>query len=487
MPKKTYITTMPDKAGAFLLASRLISSLGANITRISYNKAVDTHTMFIDVAGDEQQLRRVSEGLRELGYDQNLDQNAQVLLLEFMLPAVAGSMVPMLELVNSYKFNISYVNCAEPRGDFQSLKLGLFVEDHARISAFLDEASHICEIRVIDYDDSERVLDNTVFYMSFANQVARKLDLPRRKAREIMAHANRIMQRLDEQNEPFYKTFDYISRFADQLVRYKGEAFQPQISRLALNGGELYCIQPPCGSNTCVIRFGNELLFVDCGFAIYAPEMTALLRRLFPDFDSMRRRIAITHPDIDHCGLLPMFDEIYVGYDAHEHFLRENEGRPNAREINPAHAPYIAISGILSKYIPPEVAHLHIIDEYPDEPGNPLCPIGGFDFCGRRFDLYRGNGGHVDGEVVIVCEEEQLLFSGDIVVNIDGFSRPQAAFNRLAPYLMSSVNMDSALASVERKALLKRFPMEKYLYLCGHGAPWDKRTQPKHIVVDCRD
>ena len=477
---------MPDKAGAFLQASRLISSLGANITRISYNKAVDTHTMFIDVSGSEDQLRRVSDGLWEMGYYQNMDQAPQVLLLECMLPAVAGSMVPVLELVNRYKFNISYVNCGEAKGDFQSLKLGLFVENHEQIRTFLDQASQICEVRIIDYDGSERVLDNTVFYISFANQVAAKLNLSRRKAQEIMAQSNRIMQRLDELDEPFYKTFDYISRFADQLVRHKGENFQAQISRMALSRGELYCIQPPCGSNTCIIRIGNELLFIDCGFALYAPEMVALLRQLFPDFDRMRRCIAITHPDIDHCGLLPMFDEIYVSYAAHEHFLREHTGEPNAREMNPAHAPYIAISRILSKYIPPEMAHLHIIDAYPDDPASPLSPIGHFDFQGLRFDLYRGNGGHVEGEVAIVCEEEQLLFSGDIVVNIDGFSRPQAAFNRLAPYLMSSVNMDSRLASVERKALLQRFPMEKYLYLCGHGAPWDKRTEKKHPVIDCK-
>ena len=45
--KKTYITTMPDHVGAFLKASRCIAALGINITRVSYNKAVDMHTLFI--------------------------------------------------------------------------------------------------------------------------------------------------------------------------------------------------------------------------------------------------------------------------------------------------------------------------------------------------------------------------------------------------------------------------------------------------------
>ena len=45
--KKTYVTTMPDHVGAFLEASRCFASLGLNITRVSYNKAVDMHTLLL--------------------------------------------------------------------------------------------------------------------------------------------------------------------------------------------------------------------------------------------------------------------------------------------------------------------------------------------------------------------------------------------------------------------------------------------------------
>jgi len=66
--KKTFITKMPDEAGAFLEASRIISSVGANITRVSYNKAVDTHTLFIDVEGSKNQLEHIAQGLAGIGY-----------------------------------------------------------------------------------------------------------------------------------------------------------------------------------------------------------------------------------------------------------------------------------------------------------------------------------------------------------------------------------------------------------------------------------
>ena len=49
--KKTYVTTMPDHVGAFLKASRCMAALGLNITRVSYTKAIDIHTLFIEADG----------------------------------------------------------------------------------------------------------------------------------------------------------------------------------------------------------------------------------------------------------------------------------------------------------------------------------------------------------------------------------------------------------------------------------------------------
>ena len=83
------------------------------------------------------------------------------------------------------------------------------------------------------------------------------------------------------------------------------------------------------------------------------------------------------------------------------------------------------------------------------------------------FDFYEGNGGHVRGETVYVDTENRLMFSGDNWVNIKGFSEDQMAFNKLAPYLMTSVNMDSKEATACRKQLQK---WAKGMFVCpGHG------------------
>ena len=54
--KKTFVTVMPNHIGAFLKASRCFAANGVNITRVSYNKAVDSHMLFIDAEGTAQNL-----------------------------------------------------------------------------------------------------------------------------------------------------------------------------------------------------------------------------------------------------------------------------------------------------------------------------------------------------------------------------------------------------------------------------------------------
>ena len=52
--RTSFITSVPDKSGAFLKAVRIFSSLNLNIVRTSYNKAVDSHLIFLEVDGREE-------------------------------------------------------------------------------------------------------------------------------------------------------------------------------------------------------------------------------------------------------------------------------------------------------------------------------------------------------------------------------------------------------------------------------------------------
>lgn len=150
--KKTYVTTLPDHVGAFLEASRCFGSLGLNITRVSYNKAVDTHTLFVEAEGTPEQLARADERLRAIGYLQSEEADQSIVLLEFKLKDEPGGITAVLELIRLFNFNISYMSSQENGTDYQLFKMGLFVENQQQVDKFLAEVEKLCEVRVIDYN-----------------------------------------------------------------------------------------------------------------------------------------------------------------------------------------------------------------------------------------------------------------------------------------------------------------------------------------------
>jgi predicted amino acid-binding ACT domain protein len=107
---------MPDKSGAFLKASKIIARYNANITRVSYNKSVDTHTLFIEVEADEAVLAQISQKLSDIGYLKNTDKKVKVILVEFKLQDRPGAVFPVLEILSKYKINISYISSGKRHG-----------------------------------------------------------------------------------------------------------------------------------------------------------------------------------------------------------------------------------------------------------------------------------------------------------------------------------------------------------------------------------
>lgn len=75
------------------------------------------------------------------------------------------------------------------------------------------------------------------------------------------------------------------------------------------------------------------------------------------------------------------------------------------------------------------------------------------------------------GETIWVERSERIALTGDVFVNLRGFTKPQAAFNRLAPFLMTSVDTDPRRAAAEREALKSVLGTGEWLMVGAHGAP----------------
>lgn len=469
--KKTYITTMPDHIGAFLKASRCFAALGVNITRVSYNKAIDAHTLFLDGEGTPEQLAEADRQLAEIGYLPSGREKQSIVLLEFRLRDTPGSVMEVLSLISAYDLNISYMSSQADGSDYQMFKMGLFVDDPRKISEFLASAGELCQVRVIDYDHTEKIYDNSIFYNSFVAEIAKSIGLTPEMREKLLIDTNLAMQILDEQGLSPYRTFDSIGRFAGMLADHRGEAFSPRITRHQVTEQtEIVLIEPPCGSNTAILRHGAETLFIDTGYACYRAEMERLFRTLLPDYDRMEKVALITHADVDHCGLLPGFDRVLANRWSAQCLRAESSGENGFRERNALHRPYINICKTLTGYRPVDPAKIVEICGTDAEVNVPLAQIGFFDFGDLHFEVYEGQGGHLPGEIVLIDYADHIAFTGDVYVNVHGFTPEQARYNTYAPILMTSVDTDPALCAAERKAVFQRLGAGAWKIFGGHGA-----------------
>ena len=461
---------MPNHIGSFLKASKCFSSLGVNITRVSYNKAVDSHTLFIDAEGTSEQLKKADIELEKIGYLQSNVDKTSIVLIEFCLRDVPGSVTDVLILINDFNFNISYISSQENGTNYQLFKMGLYVDDTDKITEFLKEAEKLCRVRVIDYNSSEKVYDNSIFYNTYVLGLSQTMGLPEDISRELLVHVNLAMQTLDEQGLSPYRTFDSISKFAELLGASRGKAFSPRIStHKVTDNTEIILIEPPCGSNTMIVRSNGKVLFVDSGYACYKEEMLEVFAKVIPDFNTIKKTIIVTHADVDHCGLLPVFDQIIATHKTADCLRNEYLGNDGYREKNPLHKPYINICKILTSYKPVSPEKIITLWNDIDHLTEPLTQIGFFDFEELHFEVYEGKGGHLPGEVVLIDYSNHIAITGDIYINVHGLTPEQSEYNQYAPILMTSVDTNPRLCANERSAIIQRLGVGNWQIFGAHG------------------
>ncbi len=489
MSVKSYVTSMPDKTGAFMLASKIIAKYNGNIVRVSYNKAVDLHTLFIDVEASDDDLCEIEKELASVGYLNNKISEINVMVVEIKIPDVPGAVLPVLKILDRYDINISYINSNTHKTDYQNFKMGLLIENPKVIKMLLDDISELYQIDIIDYDNSEKNLDNTIFYIRLANEMQNLLGLSNEKTMEFISESNRILQMLQEKGESPEKVFDYIRRFAYFISSHKGKNFKADIETVKVNDYvTLYSIQPPCGSNTYVLDTTDELFLIDTGYAVYGDEMLNIFHELIPNWDNRNKRIYITHADVDHCGLLSKLEgvKIYLNEKSANSLYRQNSGIPDYRENNELCYGYSKLSRIISGYIPPNPDRFSIIDRDTLEEHSELLHIANFKAGTLKFEVFEGSGGHIYGEMIFVCREYGIVFTGDNLVNISGFSPERSEFNSLAPYLMTSVNIDSKKATEMRTQITSFIERigndnQRPCIICGGHGPLSMLSEGKTV------
>lgn len=493
---RSFVLALDDEPGAFLAQDRLFAAHGLDIKRVSYNKVIDVHTLFIEAEGSTEALDAAEAELRERHMLAGQRLWGRVVLLEFTLPDAKGSLTPFLALCDRYGFSLTYLNAraqdyhvgaaleavgSEPTGpDAEVVRAGIYVDDPARLQVFLDEVQKICPCRQLPFGHEHYLIDNTLFYEPFAKDIKKICGFTEAQAKRVMVNANRLIQVLETESRDPFKPFDYVRQFAQTIERYRGDAYAEAVrtTRFTAPGGAACAlIEPPAGSDTWIL-FGDEgPLFVDTGFAVFRDELTREIEGLCPGWKPGEGTVVLSHGDADHSGTIGLFGHAFASEHVIENYARQREGQPDWREQEPRGLAFSRLANLFSRYVPPEGDLFSSLGKRPedaDEPiaccvdaaGNPVT----FEHAPFSFEVYEGKGGHVKGETVLIDRTQHICISGDILINIHGETRPQSEFNRLAPFLLTRVDAVPDLARAERKYLIRLLGPGVWQILGGHGA-----------------
>ena len=191
--------------------------------------------------------------------------------------------------------------------------------------------------------------------------------------------------------------------------------------------------------------------------------------KVVPNFNEIKKTILVTHADVDHCGLLPMFDEIITSHKTALCLKNEYLGNDGYREKNPLHKPYINICKILTSYKPTNPDKITVLWNDVENLTEPLTQIGILDFEELHFEVYEGKGGHLPGEIVLIDYANHIAITGDIYINVHGLTPEQAQYNQYAPVLMTSVDTDPKLCVEERNSIISRLGVGQWQIFGAHG------------------
>ena len=72
--------------------------------------------------------------------------------------------------------------------------------------------------------------------------------------------------------------------------------------------------------------------------------------------------------------------------------------------------------------------------------------------------------------ICLIDYAHHIVFSGDVYLNLKGFTAEQARYNHYAPILMTSVDTDPALCAQERQMMLQRLGPGPWRIFGAHGS-----------------
>jgi glyoxylase-like metal-dependent hydrolase (beta-lactamase superfamily II) len=485
-----FIARVPDEPGALHKAAEIMKRHGANINRVQFDRRIDLGTVFFEATSTGTAYRRICEELEAIGYLQSSLKALSLLRFSVFLPHQPGALFDFLNYTTSSGANIAFIDFDDKGKHPERVTMSLNVSDSATADMLLQQLTSKYRIEILEYDTTGKHLDDTVFYLRFAQNIRSLIGESEDEfLMQLLSDINHIVQELMNLGKDPHEVFDRVIRIGTTLRSTTGRGFYADIQRVPLNKtSQLICIQLPCGGNVFLIETPGETVMIDTGYGVYYPDLHALLTGAYPGAVRKLTRIVITHADADHCGASGFYPVPAIMHRGTQEIIREaNRAYRSRNEASILEEVYTTLINRFSRFNPPPQ-----IDLFPDGylgregifPVISRLKVGPLDFT-----VLEGLGGHMYGQVYLLCREAGLLFAADTILNFKHLTPERSAYNSIAVFLVTSVNVDSDVARKERQALLEIVSgideewkdRERLCLICGGHGPISVRSEDELV------
>jgi glyoxylase-like metal-dependent hydrolase (beta-lactamase superfamily II)/ACT domain-containing protein len=455
MGKFSFIAHMPDAPGSLHRAAEIIKKYNGNINRIQFDRRIDPGTVFYEVTATEVSYRKITDELAEIGYLQSSLKPLDFLKFFVYLPHQPGALYEFLKYTTSAGANIALIDFDDKGRHPNRLTVSLNLEQSTVIDQLLDQLKSRYRLEIIEYDRTGRHLDDTVFYVRYAQEVRDLIgESEETFLLSFLADTNHIAQELMDRGCDPRKAFDCVLSTGRSLNATKGERFYADVQQFPLSPDiTLYCFQLPCGGSIFLIRTPDEVVMIDTGYGIYHDAVMAMFAHY--GLGNLRNlsRIIVTHADADHCGAAGFFSvPVYLHKDTLEIIRTNNRAYGSRNQESVLEEFYTKMINLFSEFNVPR--DIRCFPDHPAMTRGTLPVISTFPIGEVTIEVLEGLGGHTCGQVFLYSPTHGLLFAADSLINFASLTKERADYSSLAAFLVTSVNVNSELAKQERTALL---------------------------------
>ena len=450
-----FITRVPDEPGSLQKAASTIRKYNGNINRIHYDRRIDPSTVFFEVTADGEMARGITEELRSLGFLHSSLPAPGFLKFSVYLPHRPGSLHEFLDHTTAAGANIAFADFDDSGDPPHRLTFSMTLEDRAVADRLLDVLKSRYRIEVLESAEGRDALDDTVFYLRFAEALRSILGGGEEAFLLSLLHdINHIVQELNRRGEDPKIIFESILATGKTLSATCGKGFYADVQRIPLAGDlELLCIQPPCGGNIYLLSAPEGAFMVDSGYGIYHDDLLLTFSSLGVGDLRNLSAILVTHADADHCGGAGLFPTVsWLSQTSLECIRARNRAFGSRSEGLILETVYTTLINLFSRFTPPQ--NVEILQK-PGSRKTGAFPVLSRFMVGKHcFEILEGLDGHMAGQVYLTSRDLGVLFTGDSLINLEGLTPERRSYNSLAVNLITSVNVDRDLARRERAGLL---------------------------------